>query len=40
MPRHRFLGLLAGIGLAAGGFLKKQEGDGAAPAAGGPPQAF
>jgi hypothetical protein len=34
-----FLGLLAGIGLAAGGFLRKQEGDeGSAPA--GPPQAF
>lgn len=37
-----FLGLIAGIGLAAGGFLKKQEGDtgvvGGGPA--GPPQSF
>jgi hypothetical protein len=33
-----FLGLLAAIGLAAGGFLRKQEGDTAAPA--GPPQSF
>jgi hypothetical protein len=34
-----FLGLLAAIGLAAGGFLRKQEGDeGSAPA--GPPQSF
>ena len=33
-----FLGLLAGIGLAAGGFLRKQEGDTTAPA--GPPQSF
>ena len=39
-----FLGLLAGIGLAAGGFLRKQEGDTAVPPAGGtggtPPQTF
>ena len=33
-----FLGLLAGIGLAGGGFLKKQEGD--AGAAAGPPTSF
>lgn len=34
-----FLGLLAGIGLAGGGFLKKQEGDTGAAGAG-PPTTF
>jgi hypothetical protein len=34
-----FLGLLAGLGLAGGGFLKKQEGDGGGAAAG-PPTSF